>query len=282
VLGSYASELLRLRARPAVWVLLAAWMVLYVLFSYALPYLAYVTGSPNDQTQGIPRPEVLASTLPGQLVVNALGGTPVFAGALALVFGALVAGSEYGWGTWKTLLTRGPSRLGVLAGKLLALVTAALVAMLTTFGVGAAVSAGIAANEGRPLAWPGAADLVQGFAAGWLVITMWCLFGAMLGVTLRGVALPIGLGVVWVLAVENLVSAVAGTLLTALQPVRDLMPGANAGSLVSALTSGVAKGSATPGVTDAVSGTHALVTLGAYALLFAALAAAALRRRDLT
>ena len=35
---------------------------------------------------------------------------------------------------------------------------------------------------------------------------MWATLGAMLGVVLRGVALPIGLGVVWVLGVENLIS----------------------------------------------------------------------------
>ena len=61
------------------------------------------------------RRQLLASTLPDQLVANMLGGFPVFAGALALVFGALVFGSEYGWGTVKTLLTQRPGRGAVLA-----------------------------------------------------------------------------------------------------------------------------------------------------------------------
>jgi hypothetical protein len=90
----------------------------------------------------------------------------------------------------------------------------------------------------------------------------------------------IGLGVVWVLAVENLVSAVAGSVLTALQPLRDLMPGTNAGSLVHALTARVATGAATPGVTDAVSGGRAVLTLAVYVALSATVAAVALRRRD--
>jgi hypothetical protein len=59
-----------------------------------------------------------------------------------------------------------------------------------------------------------------------------------LGVTLRGVALPIGLGVVWVLGIENLVSAMASNVLTALRPLRDVLPGVNAGSLVSAVMPG--------------------------------------------
>ena len=64
---------------------------------------------------------------------------------------------------------------------------------------------------------------------------MWATLGAMLGVVLRGVALPIGLGVVWVLGVENLISGVAESVFTALQPLRDVLPGVNAGSLASAV-----------------------------------------------
>ena len=52
---------------------------------------------------------------------------------------------------------------------------------------------------------------------------------------LRGVALPIGLGVVWVLGIENLVSGMAESVLSALQPLRDVLPGVNAGSLVTAV-----------------------------------------------
>ena len=38
------------------------------------------------------------------------------------------------------------------------------------------------------------------------------------------------------LGIENLVSAMAGTMLSALEPIRDVLPGVNAGSLVAALT----------------------------------------------
>jgi ABC-2 type transport system permease protein len=274
----FSSELFRLVRRPAVWVLLATWLVLFTLFSYALPYLGSVTGDTREQ--GVGPQDALASTMPDQLVANALGGTPVFAGALALILGVLVVGSEDGWGTLTTLLVQRPSRLDVLGGKLGVLVAAAGTALAVTFATGAAVSATLATVEDEPLSWPPAGDLVAGFGAGWLVVTAWCLVGAALATVLRGVALPIGLGVVWVLAVENLVSAVAGSVLTALQPVRDLMPGANAGSLVHALTADVAAGAATPGITDAVSGGRAAVTLTAYVVVSVAVAAVVLRRRD--
>jgi hypothetical protein len=48
--------------------------------------------------------QILADVLPGRLVPNTLGGFPMFAGAIALIVGALVAGSEYGWGTLKTIV----------------------------------------------------------------------------------------------------------------------------------------------------------------------------------
>ena len=46
----------------------------------------------------------------------------MFGGALMMVLGAIVAGNGYGWGTWKTMFTQGPSRAGrASAGSLAAL-----------------------------------------------------------------------------------------------------------------------------------------------------------------
>lgn len=277
--GSYTAELMKLRKRGTMWVLFAAGTVLSLVFGYLLPYLAYVTGDENPQTQGVSADQILAGVLPGNVIANTVGGFPVFAGALALVLGALVLGGEYAWGTLKTVLTQGPSRLTVLCAQLLALATALLGWVLMIFAACAITSAAIAVGEGEPVAWPAALDIVEGLGAGWLVLFTWGLAGAALGIVLRGVALPIGLGVVWVLAVENLVSGVAASLLTGLQAVRDVLPGVNAGSLVNAAL-GPVPGEAPPGVTDAVSGGRALLTLVVYAVVFAAVSAVAIRRRD--
>ncbi len=127
--------------------------------------------------------------------------------------------------------------------------------------------------------WPGPLDLLQGLAGGWLVLTMWCLAGAALAIAFRNVALPIGLGVVWVLGIEALLAGLVSSLLPSLEFLSDAMPGANAGSLIYAVT-GIAAGDAPPGVRDAVSGDRALLTLLGYAVLFMALAAFTTRRRD--
>jgi ABC-2 type transport system permease protein len=224
---------------------------------------------------------VLAGTLPGELVPTSLGGFPVFAGALALILGALATGSEYGWGTWQTALTQRPTRLAVYGGKLLALAASTLGIVLATFALNGTVAGVIATVESRALDYPSAAELAQGVGSGWLILGMWAGLGAVLGFAFRGVALPIGLGVVWVLGVENLVSAVAGSLLTSLQPLRDLLPGVNAGSLVWSLApGGGSTGEAPPGVSDAVTGGRATLALVLYVAAFAVAGAALLRRRD--
>jgi ABC-2 type transport system permease protein len=280
VAGSLSAETLKLRKRPAIWVLVGVVLLLTQVFGYILPYSSYATGGENNQTQGVDPQQVLAGVLPGELVPSSLGGYPIFAGALALVLGALVAGSDYGWGTMQTALTQRPTRLALYGGKLLALAAVALTVVLATFALNAVVASAIAAVESKPLDFPSAAALARGIGSGWLIIGMWSGFGALLGFAFRSVALPIGLGVVWVLGVENLISGVADSLLTALRPLRDLLPGVNAGSLVWSL--GPGSGEAAPGVVDAVSGTRATVALAVYVAMFAAVGAYLLRRRDVT
>jgi ABC-2 type transport system permease protein len=281
MLGSYRAELLKLRKRSAVWVLFSAGLVLSLIFGYLLPYLSYATGDANQQTNGIPRAEVLRGVLPERVLDNTIGGFPVFAGALALVLGAIVVGGEYTWGTLKTILTQRPGRAALLGGQLLGLLTMVAVWVLGIFAACALCSIGIAAAEHAPMNWPGPLELLQGLAGGWLVLTMWCLAGAVLAVAFRNIALPIGLGVVWILGIEALLAGVVGSLLPGLEFLSDAMPGANAGALVFSVT-GMAAADAPPGVRDAVGGERALLTLVGYTLVFVFLAVATTRRRDVT
>ena len=281
MIASFSAELLKLRKRPATWILLGVVLGLTQLFGYVLPYSSWLTSDQNFRTQGLDPQAVLAGTLPGELVPTSLGGFPVFAGALALILGALAAGSEYGWGTMQTALTQRPSRLAVHGGKLAALAASTLAIVLATFALNATVASVIATVESRPLDFPSLAELAKGVGSGWLILGMWCGLGALLGFAFRGVALPIGLGVVWVLGVENLVSAVADSLLTGLRPLRDVLPGVNAGSLVWSLApGGGSSGQAPPGVVDAVTGGRATLSLALYVAAFAVAAALLVRRRD--
>jgi ABC-2 type transport system permease protein len=282
--ASLTAELLKVGKRPATWLIAAAWLVLSLLFGYLFPYLSY-RGAPAGPAAGAGQAsaeQVLAEALPANLVPTAIQGFPVFAGALALLLGALSAGSEYGWGTWKTILAQGPGRLAVLAGKLAALGLVLGLVVLATFAVAAPASWLIAAVESQSLRWPPLAELAQGLAAGWLVVGMWGWAGMFLGILVRGTSLAIGLGLVWTLAVENLVRGFA-SLLAAIEVLQRFMPGTNAGSVAAAVgvpVQGAPGG--TLGVTTTVDGTRATLVLAAYLVAFTAAAAVLLQRRDVT
>ncbi|MDN5854722.1 MAG: ABC transporter permease, partial [Actinomycetia bacterium] len=203
------AELFKLRKRPAVWTLLAAAIVLNQIFGYVVPYMSYTSGDANGFIGDIPDAAVLAGMMPDQINTNTLGAFPVFAGALALVLGALVAGGEYGFGTVKTLLTQRPGRIATVGGQLVAITVAVSIGVAVLYVLGFASSAAIGLAEGLDLPWPSASSLIGGYAVGVLIMTMWAVLGALLGTTMRSVALPIGLGVVWVLGVELLISSMA-------------------------------------------------------------------------
>lgn len=279
VLHAARAELFKLVRRPAAWVLLATATILNQVFAYLVPYLSYRGGGGSDMMAGATPQQMLTSTLPEQLVVNTIGGFPVFAGALALVLGALMFGGEYALGTVKALFTQRPGRVAVLVGQFLALTVAVVVGAGALFATGALTSVGIAMAENQSTAFPGPVDLLTGFGAGALILLMWASLGAVLGTLLRSLALPLGLGVVWVLGIENLVSAMAGSVLSALQPLRDVPPGVNAGSLVSAVVPD-ALVEAPPGVTASVTGGRALITVAAYVAVGLGLAVWSSHRRD--
>lgn len=272
------AELFKLRKRPAVWTLLAAAVVLNQIFGYVVPYMSYTSGDENGFIGDVPSEAILAGMMPDQIVANTLGAFPVFAGALALVLGALAAGGEYGAGTVKTLLTQRPGRLPVAAGQLGALVVAVAVGVATLFVTGLASAVGVGLLEGVSLPWPSVQEAAAGYGAGVLIMSMWALLGAMLGATMRSVALPIGLGVVWILGVELLVSSMA-SLLSGLQTVREILPGVNAGSVVSNwLDENL--GEAPPGVESVVSFDRGLLTLTLYLAVAAAVTVVVSKRRD--
>ncbi|HEX7744721.1 MAG TPA: ABC transporter permease [Micromonosporaceae bacterium] len=270
--GSFPAELIKTVRRPASWLLLAVAVVLSLTFTYLIPYAGYAGG-----TDGPRADRGLAAMLPAELVGNSLAGLPVFMGAIVLIFGVLTVGSEYGWGTWKTVLTQGPSRLAVLGGKLLTLAVGALVFVLAVFAAGAIASAVIAAVEAQPANWPSAGDLLLGVAGGWLVAAMWATLGGLLAVLMRGVALPVGLGLVFMLAVQNLLASIAAPLLDWVAQAQKGMPGPNTGSLVAALGAPAD----TPGVEAVVGGGQAALVVAGYLVAFAALTAAYLRARDI-
>ncbi|MDR2985482.1 MAG: ABC transporter permease subunit [Nocardiopsaceae bacterium] len=255
--------------RPANWLLLGVAAALSLTFGYAIPYAGRGGGSGSAP---------LSRLLPANFADTSIDGLPLFIGALALVFGVLVAGSDYGWQTWKTLLAQRSSRGAVLTGKIGTIAAGALILAVTLLALAAAASQVVAGIEGADASWPAAGEILTDLGAGWLIAFMWAMLGVTLAIALRAVALPVGIGLVWMLAVQNLISALAAPLLDWVDAAQQWLPGPAAGSLVASL--GGSK--STPGVTELASQTQSWLVVVAYLIVFAVPAAVLLARRDLT
>jgi ABC-type transport system involved in multi-copper enzyme maturation permease subunit len=270
---SVMAELLVLRKRTSTWILLGIWTTLALVFAYVVPYVTYL----NDSAE-----QPLGELLPQQLVGSLMGGFPFFGGVLALMLGVLTFGSEYGWGTLRTLLIQRPGRLRVFAAKVLALALALIPFVLVVFAVGALASSAIALREGADIGLPSAWLLVRGLAAGWLILAVWTALGVLLAVFSRGTALAVGIGILYALVIEGLLSALASQV-SAVDRLVEFFLRANAYSLVTKL--GVSADEVAnngPGSFSGpfVGGGQALLVLALYAVAFLLVSGWLLRRRD--
>ena len=216
MLASFRAELLKLRKRPATWILALVWVAVVLLFGYLLAYsfVANAPPPPDDAPKEVQAQQQdfndaqVEALLPENLLKQMFGGGYFgIGGAIMLILGALVAGSEFGWGTMKTILSQRPGRLAVLGGKLSALAVLLVIFVVLGLVAAAIASYAVAGFEDTTASWPAAGEILRGVGAGLLVFTVWALFGFTLAVVFRGTALAIGLGLAWALAIENALAA---------------------------------------------------------------------------
>ena len=266
------AELLILRKRAATWILLGIWTLLGIFFAYVVPYAL----DPEDSAVG------LKEFLPQSLAGNLIAGFPFFGGVFALMLGVFAVGSEYGWGTLKTLFTQRPGRLRVFAAKLAALGIVLVPFVLVLFAAGAVASFVIAQIEDAAVSWPSAWLLLRAMGAGWLILAVWAALGVLLGVVTRGTSLAIGIGILYALVIEGLLSAFADSV-SLLEPLTQIFLRANGYSIAAALGASVdsiessGPGSYSGPLVDSV---QALVVLAAFVAGLVAVAGFLLRRRD--
>jgi ABC-2 type transport system permease protein len=280
MIKSVGAELFLLRKRPGTWILLAIWTASATFFAYVLPYVDYSNGTGGGGPAEVPLADLVPQTFAGHLSE----GFPFFGGVFALMLGVLTLGSEYGWGTLRVILVQRTGRLRAFGAKLVALGVVLVPFVLAVFAAGAVASYAIARNEGAAVDWPSAWLVIRAIAAGWLILAAWAALGIALGVLTRGTSLAIGVGILYALVIEGLISAFADQV-SLLQPLAELFLRANAYSLVAgvgATTSG-ATGNG-PGAFDGpyVAPEQALLVLLVYVAGFLAVSGLVLRRRDVT
>ncbi|MFC8386653.1 ABC transporter permease [Nocardia sp. NPDC057272] len=277
--ASVRAEALRLGRWPAFWIVLGTWILLNLTFAYLFNYLAYTSGENGAMSDGLPRDVLLGQLMPAAVPEVFTQGMSMFGGALVLILGALAVGSGYGWGTWKTVFTQGPSRAAAVAGLLLTLLAVVLALVLAAFAVDVGIATVIAVGEAQPVTMPALDDSLIGIGTGTAILGMWTLAGALIGAIARGPALAVGLGLVWVLVVENLLRGVAG-IFGPIEAVTNLLPGTAAGSLAGAMRT--VEGPANPGVLDILTRGESFALLAVYVVAFAGGTIWLMTRRDLT
>ena len=282
---STRAELLKLRNRPATWVLGAVLVASVLVFAYLLTYLL-LSALPTETAQPSPGgPQVfgeeelnnqMETLLPEGLLSIVLPLIHQFGASVALILGALVMGSEYGWGTLKTIFNQRVSRIGILSGKLVALGITVAVLVTLTFTMGALSSYGVALLEENSTSWPAFAESVRALGAAALIMIAWSALGLFLAALFRGTALAIGLGLVYALVLEGIVTNLP-TDNELLKTVRKFLLGENSSSLAGSFSD----------TTDAlglasspVEPTQAAILLCVYTVGFFLLTAFLLRHRD--
>lgn len=189
-----------------------------------------------------------------------------FVGILVLVlFIANVAG-ELSQGTFRTLLMRQPRRIGLLAGKMAALLVFAAIALALAELLTVAVSAAIAPSEDVSTAsWftlDGLGEAARDYGTALLGVSAWASLGMALAIFVRSVPIALGIGIAWSGPLEHITQD-AWTTATEWFP----------GLLLEALAAGG---------TAAVSFERALALVAIYVAIAVTAAALVFARRDVT
>lgn len=273
LLSSLSAELFLLRKRAAYWILLVLWIAVGTTFGYIVPYLTWRNNPDTAQAN-------FDALLPQGLVGNEAGGFPFYGGAFVLILGVLSIGSDYGWGTLKTVLTQRPGRMSYFLTKMVALAVAIVPFVLAIFAVGAVASGLIANREGAATNWPSVTEIAQGLLACWFILAVWAALGVMLAVLSRGTSLAIGVGILYAVAIEGLLSALTSQI-SFLDPLVKFFLRANAYSLVQ--TFGGITDRDGPGAYRGpfVSTEQSLIVLAIYLVAFLGISAFSLRWRDI-
>ncbi len=276
-------ELFKSWKRPAVWVCVVGLLAVAVTIGYAIPWI-FETYPPAGSTRGLPAGTTLAdfkiALYPINFVRQTLQQWNLLGGVFALILGVLAQGSEYGWGTIKTLYTQRDGRLAMLWGKVGALAVVIMVLTLGLFAADALGSIGAALIDGKSTAFPDATEIIKGVGAMFLIFEFWAVFGFVLATLFRQSAMAIGLGLAYALVIEGILLGLASSFAGWVQNIQQWFPVANTGYLAESFGTPRLRGIQT--TTPFADATHAIAVLLAYVVVFIAISAWFLRRRDVT
>lgn len=243
--------------RPAVLVSTLVASAAFAVLTTALTFFGAVDDPSEASTVG-PEQATTAALAKASGVVAGLGDGTTFLGIVAMVVGASAVAADFQHGTLRTLLVRQPDRLRLLGGKVLAvaglLVLAGVVAAVASVATALAVAPGAGVETG---AWT-LGEALAGAGRAAVAMAGFGVLGCGLGLWLRSSVGAIGVGLGWVVAVEQVVGG-------AWDGADDVLPG----RLLALLADGTA-------------GAGQLAALGAWLVVAVVLGAHLARTRDVT
>lgn len=132
------------------------------MFGYAFAWVQYQFPAKNFHNDlGLTPAQLKVALYPVNFVKNALGGVTILGSILSLILGALAVGSEFGWGTVKTIYTQRPSRLQALAGQIGAVSVIVAILVVAFYALAALCSWAVIAIDGKAVVWPAAIDILK-------------------------------------------------------------------------------------------------------------------------
>lgn len=205
--------------------------------------------------------------------VNSAMGAAGLSSAIAMIVGALMAGSEFSWGTFKTALTQRAGRLEAVGGRIVAYLLYAATLTLIIFAMSVLGSTAVAVYESHSITWPAAIDIAKGFGAIWLMLSVSGTLGIALGTLFRQPAAAVGVGLLYGLALQVLiVRFIAGINGGQFKWFANLFEGENSTALQRSFG----------GPVSDISAGRAVITLLVYVAAYVLITAALVRRRDVT
>lgn len=145
-------------------------------------------------------------------MIHPLGSISTLAGIVVLSLWAIAAASDYDSGLIRVLVQAQPSRLRLLGGKIIALTFFTVLLSAATVFITSTVARPLArAYEVDTEQWrtDAAAEMASGFFNFLVPVLVWGLIGLMIAVLTRSSGTAIGVGIGWLLVVENLIGITA-------------------------------------------------------------------------
>jgi ABC-type transport system involved in multi-copper enzyme maturation permease subunit len=279
-----SGELFKSVRRPAVWVCVLGLLAVAVTIGYLLPWLVE-TYPPPGTSQGLPAGTTIAdfkvALYPANFARQTVQQWGLLGGVFALILGVLSQGSEYGWGTIKTLYTQRDGRLTMLFGKIAAVAVVVLVLVVALFAADAAASTAAALIDGKSIAYPEAGVILKAVGALFLIFGFWAIFGFGLATLFKQSAMAIGLGLAYALVIEGIILGFASQFAGWIKQLQQWFPIANAGYLTESFGQPTIRG-VSAGPAPTADANHAVSVLLLYVVAFIVINAVLIRRRDVT